>query len=268
MAGGHEHIWAKTGLYIDRQLWAPCREPECEAGLTRVGDEWLVRDGVFPLSVDGMRLTLRDDEEGGVVKIILRELHGWYLLNAIEFTPGEVILDIGAHVGVVSIYLAKKWPQTKIYAFEPMPENFAHLQANLAANQVTNVSAYPLAISGNGRILRIGGNLAENSGGASAFSAGPGKNATHTVRSITLTQIFTQLDIARCKLLKIDCEGAEYEALTASEALLDRVDYLVGEFHINGTLARLGYSPEALLDLCKQHIPTAHIHVTPCRMGE
>jgi len=264
----HEHHWAPTGLWIDGWLWLPCREPGCEAGLTRAKGELVVGENVFPLSVGGERLELQDDPIGGVVKIVLRELLDSYFLNDIPFEPGDVVLDVGAHVGVVSIYLAKKWPGVLIHAFEPMPENFMRLETNLKANDVKNVKAHPFAVSGNGRRMRIGGNLQQNSGGMSAFASFGKRAAVHTVESVTLAQIFTRLNVGKCKLLKMDCEGAEYEILRTSEGLLDRVEYLSGEFHTNGNLARAGYSPDELLEMCKRHIAPERIHVTFCRMAE
>lgn len=42
----------------------------------------------------------------------------------------EVVLDIGANVGVVSLWLAEKHPSAMIHAFDSMPENTAHLRTN------------------------------------------------------------------------------------------------------------------------------------------
>lgn len=52
-------------------------------------------------------------------------------------------------------------------------------------------------------------------------------------------------EIDRCRLLKINCEGAEYEILHNTH-VLDRVDYLSSEFHINQRLEQDGYSIESL----------------------
>ncbi len=256
------HDWASTGLYIDGQLHLPCRRPDCEAALCRAR----VIDGIYSSRVGAHTLDIEDDACGGVAKIIMREVVDSYKLDGFTAQDGDVILDIGAHVGIVSIYLAKCWPGTRIYAFEPVRENFANLERNVKVNAVTNVKAFRLAVSGNGRPLRLRGNMSQNSGGVSAYAGGNGR--ARKVKSVTLKQIFTNLEIDRCKLLKIDCEGAEYEILESAGELLSKVDYLVGEFHTSSRLAQMGYSPQRLLDLCQSHIPADRLHVNTCRMSE
>ena len=50
-----------------------------------------------------------------------------------------VITDIGAHIGAVSIYIAGKFPNTKIYGYEPFPENYAFPQENAKINVLNNI---------------------------------------------------------------------------------------------------------------------------------
>jgi hypothetical protein len=85
--------------------------------------------------------------------------------------------------------------------------------------------------------------------------------------STTLSAIFAEQEIRRCKLLKIDIEGSEHEVLLNSSCL-SRVEYLVGEFHINGNLEEKGYSIERLHEHLKRFIPEQKITFTSCRMAE
>jgi hypothetical protein len=39
-----------------------------------------------------------------------------YGLETIGFQPGDIVIDVGAHLGLVSLYLAKRWPFLRIYA--------------------------------------------------------------------------------------------------------------------------------------------------------
>jgi len=263
----YPHEWLPTGLYINGVLCVPCAQPGCDAALCYEATGEVVREGVFPQDVAGLRLDIEDDPRGGVAKIILHEITNSYLLNQIEFERGDIALDIGAHVGIVSVYLAAKHPDIAIYAFEPMPDNYKRLLRNLRANRISNVRASNKALSGNGRSLLLRGNPSQNTGGASAFSVTASESA-HRAESVTLGQVFSDLGIDRCRLLKLDAEGAEYEIIAADPALLSRVDYLVGEFHYNDTLAEMGYSPQQLLEMCRQYIPADHLHITTCRMGD
>jgi hypothetical protein len=67
--------------------------------------------------------------------------------------------------------------------------------------------------------------------------------------SITLDEVFRVHEIDRCKLLKIDCEGMEYEILPGAR-VLDRVEYLAGEFHASASLQDRGWNPERLRAYC------------------
>jgi len=110
--------------------------------------------------------------------------------------------------------------------------------------------------------------LTSNSGGTSIYGGGWNAEQTVEVQSITLERIFKWNDIDRCALLKIDCEGAEYEILEAGEQYLDRIDWLMGEFHINTFLESQGKSIQALADMCARHIPQGHMVLQACRMGD
>ncbi len=216
--------------------------------------------------VNVSRLTFEDDPVGGIVSTVEGELFAGYALDTIPFTHGDVVLDIGAHVGVVSCYLGSEYPGLRIIAFEPQPECFARLKRNLATNGVKNVLAVNKAVTGDGREVRIYGNLKANSGGTSLFLGEPDDPGT-AAQSTTLAQIYRDYGIERVKLLKLDAEGAEYEIIGNGDALA-RVDYLSGEFHINKRLERLKYSSQSLLALCSKYIAREHLHVALIRMAD
>jgi len=57
-----------------------------------------------------------------------------------------VCLDIGANIGIMAVLMARRAPQGKVYAFEPVPENFRTLQRVVRSYRLTNVSLHPLAL--------------------------------------------------------------------------------------------------------------------------
>jgi FkbM family methyltransferase len=57
---------------------------------------------------------------------------------------GAVIVEAGAHHGNDTVELARLWPEGRIYAFEPVPHVYEHLQRNTA--RYANVTTYPLAL--------------------------------------------------------------------------------------------------------------------------
>jgi FkbM family methyltransferase len=256
------HDWSPTGVWDGKgELCVPCRRAGCEAELRKTASGWLVNPTGFKEEVNGIALDIEDDPAGGVAKIIMREIEQNYDLDEIDFQPGDKVIDIGAHVGIVSIYLAKKHPEITIYAYEPVPENFERLKRNIEANQVRNITALNYAITADGRDVLLSGDIAGNSGGSSMFATPNGH--TRTVKSGTLPTIISTINGGgRIKLLKIDCEGCEFEILQSAGELLRQVDHIRGEFHSNDRLRAMGCDPMALDKYCEQFV--ADVKVNAC----
>lgn len=60
--------------------------------------------------------------------------------------PDAVVLDIGANVGIMTVLLAQRCPQGKVYAFEPVPDNFRALSQVVAHYRLPQVSLHQVAL--------------------------------------------------------------------------------------------------------------------------
>ena len=173
-----------------------------------------------------------------------------YRIRDMSFDDGDVVIDIGAHTGLFSMYLAKRWPALKVLAFEPFPRNYRNCVENIRVNRVENVDVYPIAVVSEKRRLTMAADPS-NTGGASAvvreFEA---HGVEGDIPSITLDEVFSLNAITRCRLLKIDCEGMEYEILRGT-SVLDRIEYLCGEFHGSADLEGSDCTPERLYEHCR-----------------
>src|SRR5580693_415106 len=58
----------------------------------------------------------------------------------------STVVEIGANVGVFSIYFAKRFPEASVYAFEPSRTAFSRLLTNVTANGCPNLFAFNCAI--------------------------------------------------------------------------------------------------------------------------
>jgi FkbM family methyltransferase len=164
-------------------------------------------------------LGLKFFEPDFVENFVLNEIEKEYLLDDLHLTQDDFVIDLGAHTGVVSMYIAKKYG-CRVESYEPSPRNFEHLVRNIKLNGLeTLVLPVNMAVTKDGRDVRIGNNPL-NWGGNNIYGEGD------LVRSTTLAQIIT----SPVTLLKIDCEMAEFEILE-NLAPLYSVKHIRGEFH-------------------------------------
>lgn len=151
----------------------------------------------------------------GLGDAIWRMQHDYYLTQMAILREGDTIIDIGAHVGVVSIYLAKKFPFVTVYAIEPDPRNYACLLRNIALNGVANVVAINKAVSKDGHPRTLYADALETTWATLDISLASSRSALRTVRveSITLDHLFQEYAIGHCRLLKMTALGAIQEIL-------------------------------------------------------
>jgi FkbM family methyltransferase len=75
------------------------------------------------------------------------------LLNFIK--DDDIILDIGANIGIMTVLLAQKCPKGKVYAFEPIDENYKALIKVLRFFKLKNVQPYKLALGEKNEIVKM-----------------------------------------------------------------------------------------------------------------
>lgn len=127
----------------------------------------------------------------------------------------RTIVDVGANVGSFALYAAQSCPEARILCYEPEEENFSFLAHNLRINGLGGrVAAFQCAVGANSghRTLAAVGVSQVN-----AFDyLRDGVRANHqVVACTTLRDIRTEHRLERLDLLKMNCEGAEYEILDA-----------------------------------------------------
>jgi len=158
-------------------------------------------------------------------------LDRFYEVYGFTVQPGWTVLDIGAALGEYTLFAARV-PGSKVFGFEPFPESFALLKENLQLNHLENVQPFEEAIGAKSGslILDLSGN--EPIQFQSLEDQPLSNQKSLTVRASTLADVFARLGIEACDLLKLDCEGAEFDILlNTSPELLKKIDHIVMEYH-------------------------------------
>lgn len=148
------------------------------------------------------------------------------------------MLDVGANVGLFSIWASLKAPSARILAFEPASDNYKALAYNVRSNGFNNISAFHYAVSGGNSshaTLYRGHHGGIHSIRPEYRNWDPSKEIgrwTENVRTITLLRIFQRFKLKNVDFMKLDCEGSEYEILFSTpERILTMVRRIVGEYH-------------------------------------
>ena len=132
-----------------------------------------------------------------------------------RLSDGDVFVDVGANVGYFTLLAANCVGITgKVVAIEPMPEIFQHLSVHVAANSLHNVRLVDEAAVGPGAegtvTLYWGGNA--NIGSTSMLTHGE-RSRSATAAARPLSSILTDDERRSARLIKIDVEGVEAEAV-------------------------------------------------------
>lgn len=151
-----------------------------------------------------------------------------YRTKQMTYKPGDVFVDVGAHIGIWSALMERLVPDAKIIAVEPLPENVIlinkNAQVTIAEGAVSNRDNAMIKIYyGNDS---FGGKHHKFIGNVQGFKG----DTFYLAHSITLKSLLK--DIPHVRVLKIDCEGAEHLFFKfADKETLSKIDYIIGEYH-------------------------------------
>jgi FkbM family methyltransferase len=156
------------------------------------------------------------------------DLGAYSVLNV----EGKEVIDIGAFVGDSTIYFAVKGAK-RVIAIEPHPEAFKELLENISLNRLKN------------RVIAINAGLASKSGKIcienvdvnATFGTyhAPGECISQ-VPAITLGEIIKRYEIkGENAVLKMDCEGCEYDVVLNDYEHVRIFKELILEFHMDET---------------------------------
>jgi FkbM family methyltransferase len=135
------------------------------------------------------------------------------------------IIDVGANNGDTSIYFAMRGAHNVI-ALEPLPQNFESAKKNIELNKITNkINLLMAGLGGKKGEIKIASDIKGASYGVDNSEIGI------SVPILTLNEIL-KMSKSKNRILKMDCEGCEYDAiLLSSKELLRNFEQIRISYH-------------------------------------
>jgi FkbM family methyltransferase len=141
------------------------------------------------------------------------------------------LVDLGANIGITSIWFSQHYPIEKIIAIEPNPNNADILRRNLLNNKI-NARVIEAAIgSTDGSIVfHLSGD--SNQGTILETDEQNNRSGEMEVKMISMATVLAELDSSEeIDLVKMDIEGGEEELLSANLSWLSRTKAMIAELH-------------------------------------
>src|SRR5918992_899711 len=145
-----------------------------------------------------------------------------------HFTPkeGDIVVDIGAHMGRYTIIGAKRvGANGKVVAIEAHPGNFEMLNRNIKLNQLTNIISLNNAVYSKETKIKLylpGEELGHTIYNTVMSDRARNEDKFVEVSANTLDYLLQLNEITDVNWVKIDVEGAEFEVLKGSSNVLSK----------------------------------------------
>ena len=175
------------------------------------------------------RISLRFNSSDVLVYLQVFFKGEYHLLNDLVLPSKPCIMDLGANVGLFSLLCQSRWPEARIVAIEPDPENFQQLTFQFQQNNLLLADA----ISG-GSWTRNQKLSITKTNDLLAWSFQVKEDPAGTIHGISIRSLLESKNLQRIDLLKMDIEGTEVLLFKDSdflEVLEKRIAVIILETH-------------------------------------
>lgn len=142
-----------------------------------------------------------------------------------SFSADDVFIDIGANIGIYSLYAASLFSKMPILAIEPMEANFKRLEENKKLNGFSHLFCFPMAVSDRNRMCRL--SVPDGTVGASGTQIQDGSENI----ALSLETIMTGID--RSVNIKIDIDGQELSVIKGIGLAWSKIKSVLVEINNN-----------------------------------
>jgi FkbM family methyltransferase len=198
------------------------------------------KNGVLA-SFKGLKLYIETPEEFFILKEVFVEKDYNLLSN-----ESSVVFDIGMNIGISSLFFGLQKNVEKIYSFEPVVNTYEQAVYNVSLNENLSpkIEAFNVGLGATSRVEKVlynpqaKGNCGIRLEASLVIDKDNAKEIEINIQdiSIVLPHLFAKHTQQKI-VLKIDCEGAEYEILQKLDEsrILTQIDVLLIEWHDRGS---------------------------------
>ncbi len=151
---------------------------------------------------------------------------------------GDIVLDIGAHIGLFSVIASRlTGPTGKVFAFEPSGVTHSLLNKTISINGISNIISVNAAVgAAPGEItFYVSPVKGDNSNSLVSYKTDR-ELIPEIVKLYSVDAFVEEKGLKEIRFMKIDVEGAEYDALRGAERTLREIK----------PVCTLGIHPEAV----------------------
>jgi FkbM family methyltransferase len=217
---------AKHSWQLIKHFQHPLLVPLARLGWIKVDYcSFRVRKGKVEYTVLGRPL-------GGDHRILREVLVDETYRPLLELLPQEPVrlIEIGAHIGAFTIWLHRQHGIGEAFCFEPDLESFALCQFNLTRNGSGNFRLHRQAIGGTTRECEIWIDPVAHAKSSLLSKRASSASQQSKVQVIAFSEWLEQVE-GDFDVLKMDCEGSEWEILDATPAAFARFSIIIAEIH-------------------------------------
>ena len=205
-------------------------------------------------------ITIQNHKEGFIVgflelAVYVESVEEFHILNEVfvkddyDFMTASksILIDIGANVGITSLFFSRLDYVDKIYAFEPVKDTFEQAQYNMSLNsdvhKVVSIKNIGLGKNHRKEVLLFDKQWKGNTGVRGVASPSYSNNNNAKKIEVTIVSASAEMEkifednTDRNVIVKMDCEGAEYEILEDlfQSGMVHKIDVILLEWHDRGS---------------------------------
>lgn len=231
----HAHLQGYADLIKGTDIGSISIRDDCVVMFTRQGD--------VAIECDPMDM--------GIPPVVALNFHHYeaqdatLLFSLVE--DGMTFFDVGANLGWYGLHVAKRFPRSRVVAFEPVPRTYEFLRRNILHNALGNMQALPCGLFDvpGERVFFVNPGMM---GAASAARSTSPADVRESCSVRTLDTVSTELGLDP-DFIKMDVEGAELMVLRGGRGTLERARPVIFAEMLRKHAATFGYHPNEIISL-------------------